>query len=103
MGMKLAAQVETPELDKRKKVALDTGASQVLTDFYDWLTQEKGYTLCEPVPGNLHGYYGPASYGGPEQLFAEFFGIDLDRVEAERRLLLDALGKPDPEEEVSPT
>lgn len=82
-------KVETPELDRQAEI-IESGKADLLAEFYDWLI-EQGYTLCEPVPNSLHGYYAPASYGGPEQLLADFFGIDRDKIEAERRALLDAL------------
>lgn len=82
---------ETPELDKQAKI-IDSGDAAVVQDFLDWLIEERGYTLCVPKEDSLHGYYLPApSYGGPEQLMADFFGIDRDAVERERRALLDYL------------
>ena len=80
----------TPELDKQSEI-IRSGKAAVVQDFLDWLHNECGYQLCEPVPNSLHGYYGLASYGGPEQLMADFFGIDRDKIEAERRALLDML------------
>jgi hypothetical protein len=89
----MTKQIETPptpELDKQSAI-IKSGKAAVVQDFYDWLHNERGYQLCEPVPNSLHGYYGLASYGGPEQLMADFFGIDRDKIETERRALLDML------------
>ena len=80
----------SPELDRQSEI-IRSGKAQVVQDLLDWLTEERHYTLCEPKPDSLHGYYLPATYGGPQQLMADFFGIDLTKVEAERRALLDAL------------
>jgi len=78
----------TPELDRQSEI-INSGKAGTVQEFLDWLHNERGYQLCEPVPNSLHGYYGLASYGGPEQLMADFFGIDRDKIEAERRALLD--------------
>ena len=83
-------EVDTTELDKQKEI-IASGKAGVVQDFLDWLSSERHYMLCEPKPDSLHGYYLPAMYGGPEQLMADFFGIDQDRVEEERRALLDAI------------
>lgn len=83
-------EVDTTELDKQVEI-VKSGKAGLVQEFYDWLIEEKGYTLCEPVEGSRSGYYLPASYGGPEQLMADFFGIDRDKVESERRAILDAI------------
>lgn len=83
-------EVDTPELDRQSEI-IRSGEAAVIQEFIDWLASERHYTLCEPIPNSLHGYYGPASYGGPEQLMADFFGIDRDKIETERRAILDAL------------
>ena len=79
----------TPELDKQNAI-IRSGKAATVQDFIDWLYEERHLTLCEPKPDSLHGYYVPASTGGPEQLMADFFGIDRDRIETERRAVLDA-------------
>lgn len=89
MSMEDAAKVPTPELDKQKAV-IDSGRSDTVQEFYDWLREERGLTLCEPVPDSIRGYYQP-TYIQPEQLMADFFGIDRDKIEAERRALLEAI------------
>jgi hypothetical protein len=76
-----------PELDKMKAAR---EKSAVLTEFVDWLDQNN-MRIClrtevsityagspyEPIPESF------------EKLFARFFGIDLDKVEEERRQILD--------------
>jgi hypothetical protein len=79
------------ECDKLTAVA---GDSNLIGQFIDFLVEEKGFAICE-----LRSY----SYGGrniedwapakvqPHELLAEFFDIDLDKVEEERRAILDFL------------
>ena len=88
----------TPELDKRKREVLDPGLNKVVQDFYDWLTQEKGYVLARYVPeeerfegDGIYGEQPVAVHPDPEQMMAEFFGIDLAKIEAERRAILEYL------------
>lgn len=80
-----------PELDKMKAAR---EKSAVLTEFVDWLDQNN-MRIClrtevsityrgspyEPIPESF------------EKLFARFFGIDLDKVEEERRQILAELRK----------
>lgn len=84
------ATIETPELDRQREI-IDSGKAAVVQEFIDWLSNDRQYMLCTPKEDSLHGYYLPVSYGGPEQLMADFFGIDRDKIEAERRAILSAL------------
>lgn len=87
-------KVETPELDRQLEI-VNSGKAELIQEFYDWLIDVRGYFLCQPIPNSIHGYYGPASYGGPEQLMADFFGIDRNKIEAERREILADLSEVD--------
>ena len=86
--------IKTPELDKQQKI-IESGASSTLTDFYDFL-RAKGYeivewqeSLDEDDQGNLIEEVNlKKAYINPEELFAEFFGIDLRVIEQERRAIL---------------
>jgi len=60
---------ETPELDKLSGVK---DQSQPIGEFLDWLSYEKDVRL-------------PASI---EQLLADYFDIDMDKVEAEKLAIL---------------
>lgn len=91
MSMADAAKVATPELDKQAEI-INSGKAEVVQEFLDWLLEERQYTFCEPKEDSLHGYYLPAtSYAGPERLMADFFGIDLKKIDEERRALLEAI------------
>src|SRR5512135_3496653 len=87
-----------PEHDKLHAVK---DRSQSIGEFLEWLQSEKGYVVCERlrtngdededededdadyelVPANL----------GVTRLLAEFFKIDLEKLEAEKRQMLDQL------------
>lgn len=80
----------TPELDKQYAI-IKSGAHRTLTEFYDWLMEEKGWVLARwEVDGNDNEYLEPV-YFHPEQLLADFFNIDLNKIESERRAILDEL------------
>jgi hypothetical protein len=101
---------KTPELDRMKAV---TTESQQCGQFLEWLLGEKGYSI---VTYHKHGpdcagwdedrgRYHPSGEdrcGASEnelmpvhiniqQLLAEYFGIDLDKVENERRAILERI------------
>lgn len=71
----------TPELDKMR-AAQDQ--SRTLGEFYDWLSAQR---LVLAKYG-LHDQLWPHNEQ-PEKLFARFFGIDLKKVEDERRAALE--------------
>lgn len=132
--------MDTPELDKRKKV-IDSGKAEAVQDFIDWLA-EKGYEIaywethheakCEGVrltPWQASNCRkgvvrrslsnGPVSVTAgdlcpecdgegagiveraeprlaplarqPEQIMADHFGLDLNKIEQEQRALLEAI------------
>jgi hypothetical protein len=65
----------------------------VIQEFYDWLTQEKGWTLCEFEDSQVN-------YGGfvavrtsPDKIIAEFLGIDHSAYLEEREALYQELTK----------
>lgn len=77
------ARPETPELLKQRLVADE---SQRIGEFLDWLG-EQGIRLAR---------YGEhdrlwAIHQGPEALLAGFYGIDLAKIDQERRALLEHL------------
>lgn len=79
---------DTPELDKRNQI-IDSGATDVLTSFYDWLF-EHGFVIAKYE--QFEEYDNPQLVPlarHPEQLFADYFGVDLDLLDKERRALLE--------------
>lgn len=96
MAANISNYPETPELDKLGKVA---PTSQKIGEFVDWLRAEKGILLANWPTGAERNMYGEKmDYLAPvnipiERLLAEFFGIDLNKVEEERRGVLDYLRK----------
>ena len=95
--------MKTPECDKLKAVS---GSSQDIGEFLDWLTGEKGLTVCNEhehdewcegedeiiMCGTQSKEYTPAMLN-IEKLLAEYFEIDLNKVEKERRAILAELQK----------
>lgn len=79
---------ECPECDK---VIAFQDKSTVLSDFVDWLSSND-YTICtvEETPGYPKEQHIPIrkSY---EQLFADYFGIDLKKTEQEKQAVLRAI------------
>lgn len=71
-----------PECEKLKAVS---ARSQEIGEFIDWLST-KGFCLASYRDNELC-----ASHLGIEQLLAGFFEINLNKVEKERRQLLDWL------------
>jgi len=71
----------TPTLAKMVAVRKE---SQVVGEFLDWLFNTKGYHIANYDDGELY----PVG-NSIEQWCAEFFDIDLVKVEQERRAMLD--------------
>jgi hypothetical protein len=92
-----------PECERLHEVA---PFSQRIGDFLDWLENEKHWMIakyhehdeeCEDENGSYTcGFFTDAIqivHTQREKLLAEFFGIDLTKVENERRALLESLGR----------
>lgn len=85
----MSALNDTPELDYQHLI-IESGQSELLAKFYDWLN-ENDYKICKWVEDpDSSGFYPSAVH--PEELFAKFFGIDLNKIEEERRAILKELG-----------
>jgi len=76
----------TPELDKMKAVR---NQSQCIGAFLDWLFNEKRQMICEISPDGVDWL--PTDNQDIQKILAEYFGIDLQKVEAERRAILERL------------
>lgn len=74
--------METPEHDKLRAVK---DRSQACGEFLDWL-RDHGYVLCERAEEEL-----VPAFKRTEQILAEFFEIDLDALEREKREMLAEL------------
>jgi len=73
---------KTPELEKMKAIQ---PKSQMIGEFLEWLTGEKGVTLAKY---DNHDRLMPV-YDHAEKLLAEFFGINLVKAEKEKRMILE--------------
>ena len=82
----------TPELDRQKQI-IDSGQAETIQRFIEWLFDEQRYVLARyetsPYTGNeiLHD----ATPSSRERLMAAHFSIDLEKIERERRMLLDEI------------
>jgi steroid 5-alpha reductase family enzyme len=73
---------ETPELDKASKIRAQ---SQAIGEFIEWLP-EQAMTIC--TYSDADEAYFPSGFN-INTLLAKFFGLDEDKMEAERRALLE--------------
>ena len=78
--------MSTPELDR---LAAVSDESQAIGEFLEWLQSERNIVLAEYLNPKAHLLY-PANVG-IETLLAQYFKIDLAKVEKERRLLLQSI------------
>jgi hypothetical protein len=80
--------IKTPECDK---IIAHKIENQTLSAFVDWLN-ENGYAICslEYTDGFPKEQY-PPIHKDYEHLFAEYFNIDLNICEQERRAILEAI------------
>jgi hypothetical protein len=62
----------------------------VCGEFYDWL-QEQGYRLCTIPDGYDHTYFPTNAF--IQDLLAQFFEIDQQKIELEKRAMLDECRK----------
>lgn len=80
--------LEYPEHEKLGKI---NTKSQAIGEFMEWLQTEKGVRLAhypETKPDELWPWHVPT-----EKLLAEFFGIDLKKLEEEKQDMLDKFRK----------
>lgn len=98
--------IPTPEIDKMHAVK---AASQAIGEFLEWLQErrielaqyhehsescedEEGDTVCGLNPDRLYSFHYQT-----EKLLAEYFEIDLRKVEDEKQALLDQLRASQPQ------
>jgi hypothetical protein len=104
MAMKDAENLPCPECEKLTSVSQ---FSQKIGEFLDWIAQTHGVVFSKYHTHSDEGCYdeeGNRTCGvrtddldrfffDKEKLLAEFFEVDLEKVENERRALLEALTK----------
>ena len=78
-------ELKFPELDKLEKVSK---ASHEIGWFLDWLS-EHGIALCETKNQEAFYHEYVRVRKSKEQLLADYFEIDLEKVEEEREQLLE--------------
>lgn len=77
---------------EHEKLAKISDESQTCGEFIDWL-EGRGLHLCEGESDT--GRYWP-SHRSITKLLAEFFDIDLEKIEAEKRAMLDEIRAANP-------
>lgn len=80
-----------PESDKMLRAKKELGLDDIRA-FWEWL-DERGLKICAPHPQGWlaeNGAYAPLTTPR-EQLFAQYAEVDLDKVEEERRAMLDEI------------
>ena len=83
--------IPCPECDK---IIAVKNESQKIGEFLGWLGSEKNLTICrwvgEDEDDDIGGRFYP-EHLDVQKLLAEFFGIDLNKVEEEKRSLLEEI------------
>jgi len=87
----ICIEIVTPECDKLSRVA---NKSQIIGEFLEWLTHERSMPIELCVQGDSFTDFVPC-YITLTTLLAEYFGIDQNKVEQERRAILDMIRKQD--------
>lgn len=80
-----------PACPECEKLASVSEKSNELGHFLDWLINENNYVLCEWTEDDAEKDYRRVYLGSNKinEILAEFFHVDLNKVEQERRALLD--------------
>jgi len=90
--------MDTTEIEKMEKIA---DKSQVIGEFIEWLQGPKGLTVCRQITQeeiyeeDCEDDYDPGDYLPQHQtiesLLAEYFDIDLKKVEEEKQAILNEI------------
>lgn len=87
--------MKKPKYPEHEKLKLVQEHSNIIGQFLDWLSYERGYKICECCEGadarNDDSYYPVNST--TEKILADYYGINLDKLENEKRQMLDLLRK----------
>lgn len=73
---------------ENEKVTLIKEKSQACYEFMQWL-EKNAFTICE-YRGSFGGEYFP-THKSREKMLAEYFNIDLNVLEAEKLVMLEAI------------
>ncbi len=73
-----------PEHEKLQKIQDKT---QTVGEFLDWLVNEREVVLAKWIDGTLEERLAPIN-PSIQDLIAEFFGVDQNKLEAEKRAML---------------
>lgn len=76
---------------EHKKLTAVHERSQAIGEFLDWCVSEKGYQLAEWDDSREIDHRMMPIIVPVEKLLAEFFGIDLQKLEAEKRAMLEEM------------
>jgi len=79
-------ELEPSTYPQHEKLDAVKDLSQAIADFLDWLNSEKGIFLASY--GNIDSNWLTPDITAKDRLLAEYFGIDLDALEAEKRAML---------------
>ena len=85
-------QPKPPAMPECEKLKAIQERSQSIGEFLEWLCSTKGVSLMVDMdadPDDINGTVQVPMRESKEELLAEFFEIDLDKVEDEKRALLD--------------
>jgi hypothetical protein len=89
----LKVKVSTPACPECEKLRAIAPVSQKVGEFIEWLQTDKSIVFCKAVDDSDYDSdetYVPFSIN-IQSVLAEFFGIDMDKVERERSALLESL------------
>jgi hypothetical protein len=90
----MTPRTETRELTEHERLSLVKDKSQAIGDFVEWMGH-KGISLCHV----RHGEYIPV-YAPITKLLAEYFDIDENKLEREKRQILAEIRKGRAAEEI---
>lgn len=85
-------EVKPPKYPEHEKLKLVKDQSQAIGEFIEWLKHEKGIHLAMWYEDkNVGEYLDYAIYrvGSIQKLLGEYFEIDQDKLESEKRQILD--------------
>jgi hypothetical protein len=78
-----------------EKLAQVQEKSQAIGEFLEFLNISKKFWLCQVGGEEGNHYFFPASYD-EQRLIGEFFGIDIDKLEEEKKSMLKTLREAKP-------